>query len=140
MPKRLLDQVKDKLRFKHYSIRTEHSYISWIKRYILFHHKRHPKEIGANEIEEFLPHLAVDFKVGSSTQNQAFNALLFLYREVLNIDIDEVINAVRAKRPERLPVVMSKEETIRVIHALEGIHKLMGMLLYMGADCVLWSA
>jgi len=130
MPKRLLDQVKDKLRLKHYSIRTEHSYISWIKRYILFHRTRHPKEMGANEIEAFLTHLAVDLKVASSTQNQAFNVLLFLYREVLNSDIDEVINAVRAKRPERLPTVMSKNKTVRVINALDGAQKLMGMLFY----------
>lgn len=98
MPKKLLDQVKDKLRLKHYSIRTEHSYSSWIKRYTLFHHKRHPNEMGVREIEEFLTQLAVNMNAASSTQNQAFNALLFLYREVLGIDIGEEINAVRAKR------------------------------------------
>ena len=129
-PKKLLEQVRDTLRLKHYSIRTEKSYISWIKRYILFHNKRHPKDMRKHEIEVFLTHLAVDLKVASSTQNQAFNALLFLYREVLNIDIADQINAVRAKRPVRLPTVMSKDETLRVIGALAGIHKLMSMLLY----------
>ncbi|RLB27393.1 MAG: integron integrase [Deltaproteobacteria bacterium] len=129
-PKKLLEQVRDTLRLKHYSIRTEKSYISWIKRYILFHNKRHPKDMRKHEIEGFLTHLAVDLKVASSTQNQAFNALLFLYREVLNIDIADQINAVRAKRPVRLPTVMSKDETLRVIGALAGIHKLMSMLLY----------
>ena len=83
-PKKLLEQVRDTLRLKHYSIRTENFYISWIKRYILFHNKRHPKDMQKHEIEVFLTHLAVDLKVASSTQNQAFNALLFLYREVLN--------------------------------------------------------
>ena len=83
-PKKLLEQVRDTLRLKHYSIRTENSYISWIKRYILFHNKRQPKDMRKHEIEVFLTHLAVDLKVASSTQNQAFNALLFLYREVLN--------------------------------------------------------
>jgi integron integrase len=130
MPKKLLDQVKDKLRLKHYSIRTEHSYSSWIKRYILFHKKRHPNEMGIREIEEFLTHLAVNMNVASSTQNQAFNALLFLYREVLSIDIGKEINAVRAKRHDRIPTVMSKEETRKVLGALDGIHKLMAMILY----------
>jgi len=129
-PKKLLEQVRDTLRLKHYSIRTENSYISWIKRYILFHNKRHPKDMRKHEIEVFLTHLAVDLKVASSTQNQAFNALLFLYREVLNIDIAGQINAVRAKRSVRLPTVMSKDETLGVIGALAGIHKLMSMLLY----------
>jgi integron integrase len=128
--KKLLEQVRDKLRLKHYSIRTEHSYISWIKRYILFHNKRHPEEMSIHEIEEFLTHLVLDLKVASSTQNQAFNALLFLYREVLSIDLDDQINAVRAKNPLRLPTVMSKEETLKVIRALDGVHRLMAMLLY----------
>jgi len=129
-PKKLLDQVRDTLRLKHYSIRTENSYISWIKRYILFHNKRHPKDMGENEIEAFLTHLAVDLKVASSTQNQAFNALLFLYRQVLKIDIIDEINAVRAKRSKRLPTVMTKSETSRVIAGISGVHKLMAMLLY----------
>ena len=129
-PKKLLEQVKGKLRLKHYSIRTENSYVSWIKRFILFHNKRHPKDMGKQEIEEFLTYLAVDLKVASSTQNQAFNALLFLYREVLDIDIDDQINAVRAKKPRRLPTVMSKSETFNLIENLDGIHQLMSKLLY----------
>jgi len=129
-PKKLLEQVKDKLRLKHYSIRTENSYVPWIKRYILFHNKRHPKDMGKQEIEEFLTHLAVDLRVASSTQNQAFNALLFLYREVLDIEIDEQINAVRAKKPRKLPTVMSKGETFKLIENLDGIHQLMSKLLY----------
>ena len=129
-PKRLLDQTRDIIRLKHYSIRTEESYISWIKRYILYHGKKHPKEMGKNEIESFLTHLAVNLKVASSTQNQAFNALLFLYREVLKIKMDCEINAVRAKKTNRLPVVMTKEEALNVINFLSGDHKLMAQLLY----------
>jgi site-specific recombinase XerD len=94
--KRLLDRVRDTIRLKHYSIRTEEAYIAWIKRYILFHHKRHPQEMGASEIEAFLPHLAVDRNVAASTQNQALSALLFLYREVLKKDIG---SAERSRDP-----------------------------------------
>lgn len=100
---KLLDQVREKLRLKHYSFRTEGTYTSWIKRFILFHGKRHPAEMGAREIEAFLSHLAVNRRVAASTQNQAFNAILFLYRHVLGIRVDDAINAVRAKRPKRLP-------------------------------------
>ncbi|MBE9503566.1 MAG: integron integrase [Proteobacteria bacterium] len=129
-PKKLLDQVRDLIRVKHYSIRTEQAYISWIRRYIYFHNKRHPKDMGKAEIEAFLTHLAVDMKVASSTQNQAFNALLFLYRNVLNIDFGDDINAVRAKKPKKLPSVMTESEVGRVLDALDGVHKLMAMLLY----------
>jgi len=129
-PKKLLDQVREKIRIRHYSIRTEDAYISWIKRYIFFHKKRHPNEMGKSEIEAFLSHLAVDRKVAASTQNQAFNALLFLYRHVLEIEIGDNINAVRAKKPKRLPTVMTKKETVKVIIALSGVHQLMAKLLY----------
>ena len=108
-PKKLLDQVRDVIRLKHYSIRTEKAYVSRIRRYILFHNKQHPIEMGSREIEDFLTHLAVDENVAASTQNQAFNALLFLYCEVLNIQLDDSINAVRAKRSKRLPAVLTKE-------------------------------
>ncbi|MBC8430836.1 MAG: phage integrase N-terminal SAM-like domain-containing protein [Desulfobacterales bacterium] len=128
-PKRLLDRVRDIIRLKHYSIRTEKSYISWMKRYIIYHNKRHPKEMGKQEIESFLTHLAVDLNVAASTQNQAFNALLFLYRHVLNFDMNFEINAVRAKRPKRLPTVMTRSETLRLLGAMTGIYKLMAMLL-----------
>lgn len=109
-PKKLLDQVRDLIRLKHYSIRTEQSYIPWIKRYIYFHKKRHPKDMGVPEIEAFLSHLAVNLRVASSTQNQAFNALLFLYRNVLGIELNEKIQAMRAKKPKKLPTVMTEFE------------------------------
>jgi len=109
-PKKLLDQVRDLIRLKHYSIRTEQSYIPWIKRYIYFHKKRHPKDMGVPEIEAFLSHLAVNLRVASSTQNQAFNALLFLYRNVLGIELNEKIQAIRAKKPKKLPTVMTEFE------------------------------
>ena len=108
-PKKLLDQVRDAMRVKHYSFRTEQAYVDWIKRYILFHGKRHPNEMGATEIEAFLTHLAVEQNVAASTQNQALSALLFLYREVLEMDPGPV-DAVRAKKPKRLPTVLTKEE------------------------------
>jgi integron integrase len=129
-PKKLLDQVRDLIRLKHYSIRTEKSYVSWIKRFIIYHNKRHPEDMREKEIEKFLTHLAVDLNVASSTQNQAFNALLFLYREVLNIDLKNTINAVRAKKPQRVPTVMTKSEALKVIGAMDGIQKLMTMLIY----------
>jgi site-specific recombinase XerD len=94
-PKKLLDQVRDAMRLKHYSLRTEDTYVEWIKRYILFYHKRHPKDMGAPEIEAFLTHLAVEEKVAASTQNQAFSAILFLYRYVLQIELPDSIEAVR---------------------------------------------
>ena len=95
-PKKLLDQARETLRLKHYSFKTEKSYLTWIRRYILFHRKRHPKDMGKDEIESFLSHLAMDRKVSASTQNQAFNALLFLYRAILKIEIGDEIQAVRA--------------------------------------------
>jgi hypothetical protein len=130
-PKRLLDRVRDAIRLKHYSIRTEESYVAWIKRYILFHHKRHPNEMASAEIEAFLTHLAVDQKA-ASTQNQALSALLFLYRGVLNMPLDLPIDAMRAKKPKRLPTVLTKEETLNVIERLSGTQRLMAKLLFGG--------
>ena len=98
-PRKLLDQVRDVIRLKHYSYRTEETYVQWIVRYILFHNKRHPKEMGVAEIEEFLTHLAVEGNVAAATQNQALNAILFLYRQVLQQGLNSRINAIRAKRP-----------------------------------------
>jgi integron integrase len=121
-PKKLLDQVRDTIRLKHYSIRTEEAYVNWIKRYILFHDKRLPTEMGAPEVEAFLTHLAVKENVAASTQNQALSALLFLYREVLHQDLGP-IDALRAKRPRRLPTVLTKEETLRLIGCLSGTHQ-----------------
>jgi integron integrase len=127
---RLLDQVREVLRLKHYSIRTEEAYVQWIKRFIFFHGKRHPKEMGAREIEAFLTDLAVRGKVAASTQNQALNALVFLYREVLHVELGE-FSAVRAKRPERLPVVLTKAEASRLLAAMKpGTIGLMVRLLY----------
>jgi site-specific recombinase XerD len=103
-PKKLLDQVRDAICLKHYSYRTEETYIQWIVRYISFHNKRHPAEMGVPEIEEFLTHLAVEGNVAAATQNQALNAILFLYRQVLRIELDERINAIRAIRPQQVPV------------------------------------
>lgn len=128
--KRLLDQVREISRFKHQSIRTERAYVDWVRRYVLFHNKRHPKEMGVPEIEAFLTHLAVHRKVAASTQNQALNALIFLYREVLQIELPDKINAVRAQKPPKLPTVMTTAEVQQVLHGLSGVHLLMAKLLY----------
>ncbi|MBW4550785.1 MAG: integron integrase [Aphanocapsa sp. GSE-SYN-MK-11-07L] len=129
-PKKLLDQVRDAIRLKHYSYRTEQTYVDWIHRYILFHQKRHPKEMGAAEIEAFLTHLAVELKVAASTQNQALCALVFLYRHVLRQEIDLAIDAVRAKRSRYLPTVLTHEEAIAVIEQLSGVYQIVAKLLY----------
>ncbi len=128
-PKKLLDQVRDTIRLKHYSMSTEKTYVAWIKRYILFHHKRHPKDMGVPEIEAFLTHLAVEQRVAASTQNQALNALLFLYREVLKKDLECPIDALRAKKPKRLPTALTKEEIRCVLGHLSGAHQLVAKLL-----------
>jgi len=129
-PKKLLDRVRETMQRKHYSKRTEESYIRWIKRYILFHNKRHPQEMGSAEIEAFLTHLAVKERVAASTQSQALSALLFLYREVLHKELERPIEALRAKRPKRLPTVLTKEEVFKVIQCMSGTPQLMAKLLY----------
>ncbi len=129
-PPKLLDQVRDKIRVKHYSIRTETQYLQWIKRFILFQGKRHPKDMGAAEVEEFLSHLATDGNVSASTQNQALSALLFLYREVLGIALPWMDTMVRAKRPQRLPSVLTRSEVVLVLERMEGTYGLMARLLY----------
>ncbi|MEW6232129.1 MAG: integron integrase [Chloroflexota bacterium] len=129
-PKKLLDQVRDAIRCKHYSPRTEESYVHWIRRYILFHNKRHPQEMGSADIEAFLTHLAVEEHVAASTQNQAFSALLFLYREVLQKEPERPIQSLRAHKPKRLPVVLTKDEVFRVIQCMSGTYQLMAKLLY----------
>lgn len=126
----LLERVRHLVRLKHYSIRTEKSYLPWITQYLAFHHNRDPKEMGAPEIEAFLSHLAVNRRVSSSTQNQAFNAILFLYREVLKKKLDESINAIRAKKPQYLPMVMTKEEVMRVIAVTPFEYQLMVRIIY----------
>ncbi len=128
-PPKLLDQVRDTLRVRHYAFRTEKSYINWIKRYILFHNKRHPSEMAEPEVEAFLTHLAVDEKVTASTQNQAFSAILFLYKHVLKKELHNV-DALRATHPPRLPVVMTKQEAQQVINVLPAKYQLIAQLLY----------
>ena len=105
---KLLDQVRERIRFKHYSIRTERAYVQWIRRFILFHRKRHPSMMGAPEVEAFLTHLATNGDVAASTQNQAFSALLFLYLDVLGQQLEAVASVERAKKPERLPTVLTR--------------------------------
>lgn len=129
-PKKLLDRVRETMQRKHYSKRTEESYVRWIKRYILFHNKRHPQELGSADIEAFLTHLAVKERVAASTQNQALSGLLFLYREVLHKELERPIEALRAKRPERLPTVLTKEEVFKVIQCMSGTPQLMAKLPY----------
>ena len=129
-PRKLMDQVSDRLRLGHYSLRTERTYLAWIKRFILFHDKRHPKDMGKPEIEAYLTHLAVDRHMAASTQNQALNAILYLYRRVLEIDLPWMDDVVRAKRPERIPEVLSTQEVGRLLAQLEGTYKLMASLLY----------
>lgn len=129
-PRKLLDQVRDAIRIRHYSYRTEEAYVQWISRFILFHNKQHPKDLGAVEVEAFLTHLAVHEQVAASTQNQAFSALLFLYREVLRLELDESINAIRAKQPRQLPTVLTKAEVGSVVQHLSGVPRLVIQVLY----------
>ena len=127
---RLLDRVRDRIRVKHYSIRTEQAYVDWIKRFIRFHGKRHPAELGSAEVEAFLTHLAVAGNVAASTQNQAKSALLFMYRDVLGTELPWLSGVTPAKAPRRLPVVLTRAEVARVLRGLRGTHHLIGSLLY----------
>jgi len=130
-PKKLLDRAREILRVRHYSIRTEEAYIAWMRRYILFHNKRHPKDMGPAEIEAFLSHLAIEGNVAAATQNQAFHALLFLYRNVLDISLEgQAIDAVRATKKKNIPVVLTKEEVRQVLTLMTGQCQLMARLLY----------
>jgi integrase len=129
-PKKLLDQLREAICIKHYSYSTEKTYIHWARRTILFHNKRHPAEMGVPEIEDFLSYLAQEANVSASTQNQAFNALLFLYRDVLHIELNTPIQALRAKRAQQLPTVLSKNEVNQVLYRMQGLHRLMARLLY----------
>ena len=148
---KLLDQMREVCRLKHFSLRTEQCYTAWARRFIVFHrdhphhttapgppasgaerekHWRHPKDMGGAEVTMFLSHLARDEKVSASTQNQALNALVFLYREVLGLELGDLAEALRATRPKRLPVVLTREEVGRLFIAMEGTHRLMAQLLY----------
>ncbi len=128
--KKLLDQVSDAIRIKHYSPRTEKTYVDWIRRYILFHNKRHPKDMGAQEIQAFITHLAVERTVSASTQNQALSAVLFLYRHVLHMDIDLPPELIRAQKSKTLPVVLTHQEAMQVIEKMSGAPQLMTKILY----------
>ncbi|HEY8329609.1 MAG TPA: integron integrase [Rhodanobacter sp.] len=127
---RLLDQVRARLRLKHYSLRTEQAYVGWVRRFILANDKRHPRDMGVAEVEGFLSTLATQGQVAAGTQNQALSALLFLYREVLSIELPWMETVVRAKRPQRVPVVLSRDEVTRLLAMLDGCFALMASLLY----------
>ena len=129
-PRRLLDRVRDKIRLRHYSIRTEQAYLDWIKRFIVFHGKRHPDALGGPEVEAFLTHLAVDRNVAAATQNLAKSSILFLYRDVLGRELPWLDHVERARTPARLPVVLTREEVHAVLIRLPGVHRLIGRLLY----------
>ncbi len=129
-PPKLLDRVRIAIRTRHYSLRTEEAYVGWIRRYIFFHNKRHPLEMGEPEINAFLSHLAVKDRVSASTQNQALCALLFLYRQVLEKPFPTLENLVRAKRPARLPTVLTRAEVRSLLHRLTGVERLIATLLY----------
>lgn len=129
-PPRLLDQVRAVIRALHYSPRTEDAYVGWIRRYILFHDKRHPKDLGTAEVEAYLTHLATDGRVAASTQNQALGALLFLYRHVLRMPLDGATSAVRAKAPKRVPEVPNRDEVDKVLVAMARAPRLVAGLLF----------
>jgi len=127
---KLLDQVREVCRRKHYSLRTEEAYVRWIRQFIIFHGKRHPNELGQQHVTQFLSHLAVKRDVAGSTQNQALAALLFLYREVLQRPLPWLDDLTRAKKPERLPVVFTREEVRLILTQLRGVNWIMASLLY----------
>ena len=127
---KLLDQVRNVLRTRHYSYKTEKATILWIKKYIFFHRKKHPKEMGEKEISAFLTHLAVDGKVSSSTQNQALNAIVFLYKQVLKIELGEFQDMRWSKKPYHIPVVLSTGEVNAILSRMNGVPRLMASLMY----------
>ena len=129
-PPKLLEQVRETIRALHYSLRTEETYLRWIKRFILFHGKRHPREMGAQEVQQFLSHLAMAGRVAASTQSQALSAILFLYQQVLKQDIGRIDEVVRAKQPHRVPVVLTQDEVTAVLRHLTGTTWIMATLLY----------
>lgn len=129
--RKLLDQVRNKIRLLHYSYKTEVAYVEWIKRFILFHNKRHPLEMGTPEIEKFLTHLAIDRRVSASTQNQALHAILFLYRQILHKELAPV-NALRAKKTVHIPTVLTHTEAMNVIMRMAGVYRIIAQILYGG--------
>ena len=126
---KLLEQVRNAVRARHYSLRTEEAYVRWVKRFILFHDKRHPRDMGLQEVQHFLSHLAVEGHVAASTQSQALSAILFLYQKVLDIELPR-LDFLRAKRPDRVPVVMSILEVRSVLGRMQGIYRLIAELMY----------
>jgi len=128
--KKILDLVRESIRLKHYSIRTEETYVNWIKRYIIFHNKTHPSELSEVHIRNYLSHLAIKQKVAASTQNQALNAIMYLYKNILKIDLGDLGNIERAKRSKSIPVVFSPSEAKQVLENMSGVNKLMASLLY----------
>jgi integron integrase len=129
-PPKLLQRMRDHLRTRHYSIRTETAYLDWVRRFILFHNKHHPADMGANEVAAFLTHLAVDRQVSASTQNQAKSAILYLYKEVLQIQLPWLDEVVQAKAPKRLPVVLTPLEVRELLMHMQGTTGLIARLLY----------
>lgn len=127
---KLITRLRSEIRVRHYSIRTEQAYVDWVRRYIFFHGKRHPKEMGSGEVRDFLSHLAVDRKVAAATQNQAKSALLFLYREVLKIELPWLDEVIAAKTGKRLPVVLTQVEVRDLLNAMSGTMGLIASLLY----------
>ena len=125
-----LDSVREAIRVRHYSISTEVTYVGWVRRYILFHGKRHPADMGEAEVAAFLSHLAVELAVSPATQNQALNALAFLYKSVIERPLGDLSGIVRAKQPRKLPTVLSREEVARLLSKLSGCHWIIGCLLY----------
>jgi len=131
--KRLLDQYRDALRVRHYSHRTEETYVYWIRQFILYHKKRHPRDMGVGEINAFITHLATEKNVAASTQNQAISSILFLYRHVLDLQLDETaLFPIRPTKPKRLPTVLSPAEAKRVIARMGGVYKIMAQIMYGG--------
>ncbi|MBK6617945.1 MAG: integron integrase [Nitrosomonas sp.] len=130
IPPKLLDRLRAEIRVRHYSIRTEETYVDWARRFILYHDKKHPKDMGAEQVRDFLNHLAVERNVSASTQNQAKSALLFLYRNVLSIELPWLDEVIAAKSVRRLPVVLTPAETRRLLNATSGTMGLVASLLY----------
>ena len=127
-PLTLLGRVREAIRYKHYSIRTERTYVEWVRRFVRFHGQRHPRDMGAPEVRSFLGHLASEAKVAASTHQQALSALLFLYKEVLGVNLPWLTELDRPKKPKRLPVVLGHAEVERLLTALDGTHALMAQL------------
>ena len=129
---RLMDQVREVLRYHHYALRTEESYIRWILAYIRFHGRKHPKDMGKEHIEAFLTHMAVNKNYAAATQNLALNAIVFLYKQVLGLEITEDLVAARSKKPVRVPMVLSRQEVAEILAEMSGVNALLARLMYSG--------